>query len=128
MISRIVDPDYGDITELVMEELRGGILAKEMAAARLQRAVAEAAPVQAYNRQLGTPVMQIHPSVYWHWVGREGVDCWGDKGFRRDLLRDNPDLAPRVEKPQDRICLDGHGADIWVGSAPVGKRYTKTYA
>jgi hypothetical protein len=54
-------------------------------------------------------VMSVHPSVYWHWVRREGPECWGDKGFRRDLLRDNPELKPRVAKRMDRVFFGGHG-------------------
>lgn len=124
---RIIDPDYGDITDLVIEELRNGILQKETAAARMQRAVAQAAPARRMNRKLGQPVMQVHPAVYWHWVMREGPECWGDKGFRKDLLRDNPDLRPKVEKPMDRVSLDGRGGDIFAGPAPVRKRFSKSY-
>lgn len=116
---RIVNPYTGDdITDRVREILVERLQAKARRAAHTQATLAgqleESAP-----SPLGNLVARIHPDVYWHWVAREGTECWGDRGFRRDLLRDNPELRPRVAKPQNRISF--------ANPLPRNVRESKTY-
>lgn len=105
---RISDDDGNDITALVHKRMLDGTYMREIEAEEKQRAVQRQLGVQKYNRKLGMmPLMNITPEVYWHWVAREGFDCWGDDGFRRDLMRDNPELKARVEMPADRVSFAG---------------------
>lgn len=39
---------------------------------------------------LGAPIAEITPDSFHYWGLREGYDCWRDKGFMREFLRDNP--------------------------------------
>jgi hypothetical protein len=34
--------------------------------------------------------MRLDPNVFFHWVRKEGKDCWNDKNFIREFKRDNP--------------------------------------
>ncbi len=40
---------------------------------------------------LGAPIAEITPNAFHYWGQRFGsYDCWRDKGFMREFLRDNP--------------------------------------
>lgn len=40
---------------------------------------------------LGAPIAEITPDAFHYWGQRFGsYDCWRDKGFMREFLRDNP--------------------------------------
>jgi predicted dithiol-disulfide oxidoreductase (DUF899 family) len=41
---------------------------------------------------LGELHMRVDPEVFFHWVRKEGKDCWNDKNFIREFKRDNPDV------------------------------------
>ncbi len=41
---------------------------------------------------LGECHMRVDPEVYFHWVRKEGRECWNDKSFLREFKRDNPDV------------------------------------
>jgi hypothetical protein len=41
---------------------------------------------------LGELHMRVDAEVFFHWVKKEGKDCWNDKNFIREFKRDNPDV------------------------------------
>jgi hypothetical protein len=41
---------------------------------------------------LGELHMRVDPEVFFHWIRKEGKDCWNDKQFIREFKRDNPDV------------------------------------
>jgi hypothetical protein len=41
---------------------------------------------------LGEQIMSIDADVYWHWQRKE-PGCWNDKTFRKEFMRDNPEVA-----------------------------------
>ncbi|HVU38082.1 MAG TPA: hypothetical protein VHC95_07085 [Opitutales bacterium] len=110
-IGPVISPIFGDITAMVEASLRRKIRAQLDAQARrakaAQRLVARLAGPRQIIRGLGEHKMMLAPDVYWHWFHREGADCWGDKGFCRDIARDNPEILVRNEKPMDRVSLAG---------------------
>lgn len=53
---------------------------------------------------IGELRMQINPAFYWYWANRE-PGCWGDKGFRREFYRDNPEVrGPKLRKVPTILC------------------------
>lgn len=44
---------------------------------------------------LGRKVAEIPADAYHYWGQRLGYECWKDKQFLREFLRDNPELAVR---------------------------------
>lgn len=92
------DPRSGrDITESVLRKVRALRRARQKAReeeiARSQLAIGRAnlaAPPKPLRKLGARRVMALDPRTYWHWVRREGRECWADKGFRNDILRDNP--------------------------------------
>ena len=101
---RVTDDAGRDITEACIRKVIDGTYLRELSAQAAQEAVAAHRGTQRFNRKLDMmPLMHIDPVVYWHWVAREGHECWGDAGFRRDMIRDNPSLKARVEMPGDRV-------------------------
>jgi hypothetical protein len=54
----------------------------------------------------GYTEMMIDPISYHYWGQRLGYECWEDKQFRREYLRDNP--ASRVKTTSSAtLCLAG---------------------
>lgn len=105
---RVTDEQGRDVTDGALKKLLDGTYERELLAEAAQTEAALMMGTQRFNRKLDMlPVMNVTPEVYWHWVAREGRDCWGDDGFRRDLMRDNPSLRARVEMPQDRVSFAG---------------------
>lgn len=54
---------------------------------------------------LGQCVANIDATSYFSWIGKEGSECWGDKGFMDSYLRDNPQA--RVKSVGTKIQV-GH--------------------
>lgn len=44
---------------------------------------------------LGRKIASIPADAYHYWGQRLGYECWKDKTFMREYLRDNPELAVR---------------------------------
>lgn len=44
---------------------------------------------------LGRKIAEIPADAYHYWGQRLGYECWKDKQFMREFLRDNPELAVR---------------------------------
>ena len=44
---------------------------------------------------LGRKIAEIPADAYHYWGQRLGYECWKDKQFMREYLRDNPELAVR---------------------------------
>ena len=45
---------------------------------------------------MGECYMRLDPGVFWHWIAKEGRQCWNDPTFRREFLRDNPEVRVRT--------------------------------
>ncbi|MEO0797421.1 MAG: hypothetical protein AAFX93_19895 [Verrucomicrobiota bacterium] len=115
---RIIDPDFGDITDDVIEVLNELIEEERREAEREQMEAAQLGILDCgYSRGLQSPDMRIMPGVYWHWFcrenrdnnhwGKETINPWHHEEFRNDLKRDNPELRTRVDKPMDRVSFAG---------------------
>lgn len=105
---RVVDEKGRDITMECLDKLHKGVYAAQIAREELakQREEQAAAMRGRYNPHFRA-VMSVDPVTYWHWVAREGAECWGDKGFRKDLLRDNPQLGVKTEKREGYVSMAG---------------------
>jgi hypothetical protein len=69
---------------------------EEMAFSRQQRVAAASAAIDsAWLDGLGECHMRLDPEVFFHWVKKEGRDCWNDKNFIHEFKRDNPDVRVR---------------------------------
>lgn len=119
---KVTDDETGeDITEEVVRKVLDGTYQRELTAEAIQEEAAALIGTQRYNRNLGMmPVMNVTPEVYYHWVAREGAECWADNGFRKDLMRDNESLRARVEMPGDRVSFAGMDARLSPPKAPQG--------
>jgi len=49
--------------------------------------------------------MRLQSKFYHHWGQREGYECWGDKTFKKECMRDNPEV--RV-KSRSRKIMTGY--------------------
>lgn len=65
---------------------------------------------------LGALKARIPPTAYHFWGQKLGYDCWNDKGFMREFLRDNPDC--RVNS--------GGTKEIMVGYVPSSSPRSRT--
>jgi hypothetical protein len=105
----VIDPEFGDLTELVRLACRRRRAERHARArARLARSYQDIARhPRSIMRGLGTLVAQVPTQLFYDWERLEGKGCWGDRGFRNDILRDNPGLKPRTEKLMDRVSFYG---------------------
>lgn len=124
-------PGEGDITELVLEEYQKGHYMQAVRGAELQKRVAWAVGAQKVGK-FGRPILNVHEDVYYHWVNREGQACWGDAGFRKDLLRDNESMRPRIQKNMSRVSFAGAysagDCGVYGGLKPVKGKFKKAYS
>ncbi|HET9374322.1 MAG TPA: hypothetical protein VFO40_05085 [Chthoniobacterales bacterium] len=69
---------------------------EELAFAR-QREIAAASERldAAWFDGLGECHMSLDPEVFFHWIRKEGRDCWNDASFIREFKRDNPEVIVR---------------------------------
>lgn len=89
--------------EALAEFQRGEHVKQTMAAMRQARiAKANQAIEHRASEALGQHIMTIDAVAYHYWGQRLGYECWADKQFRREYMRDNPEVrvntkfAPRV--------------------------------
>jgi hypothetical protein len=55
---------------------------------------------EVFIEGLGQRTMCVSSEIYWDMVRRYGQDCWADKGFRKDMMRDEPALRAHA-KPRN---------------------------
>ena len=67
---------------------------KAKADAKQQAAFNHANPASAMNG-VGELKARIPIDAYHYWGQRLGYECWGDKQFFNEFLRDNPEVAVR---------------------------------
>lgn len=63
--------------------------------------------------------VMIHPEVFHHWGQKLGYQCWNDKQFINEFLRDNPEARVKSRSATPTVAVQG----LATGS----KRFTKTY-
>jgi hypothetical protein len=73
---------------------------------KIAKAIAEGGEVFARGG-LGVRTMCVHTDIYWDMVRLYGPDCWRDKGFRKDMLRDIPALQVRAESRKTMLRMPG---------------------
>jgi len=105
------------LTDDVVRELREGRMLKLIEAQKLQLMAAKAGG-ERYTMACGEMAFQIMPEFFHYWGQRLGYECWDNKQFVREFLRDNPEcrVKNRSRKPQ-----------IMVGYHPGQTRYRKVY-
>lgn len=55
---------------------------------------------------VGEMVARIPRSAFHYWGQRLGYECWEDKQFRKEFIRDNPEVA--VRNRMKRTCVNGY--------------------
>ena len=52
---------------------------------------------------LGECHMRVDPEVFFHWVRKEGRECWGDKNFVAEFKRDNPEVRVKTHSRKTMV-------------------------
>lgn len=91
------------LTQVIPEHLHAEVAAELARGWRLEEVKARhaASQIGKFNKQhaarsvegLGQKVASIPLDAYHYWAHTEGRECWSDKQFVREFLRDNPELA-----------------------------------
>lgn len=96
--------------QALLDDVRRGHHARLVVAqaeqAKFARVIAESGEVFAKGG-LGVRTMCVHSDIYWEMVRRFGPDCWRDKGFRKDMLRDVPELGVRATSRKTSVRVPG---------------------
>lgn len=56
---------------------------------------------------VGEKFMSVDPYVFHSWGQRLGYQCWNDPGFRREMMRDNPETRVRSKSRKIQV---GYGS------------------
>lgn len=107
----------GSLAVQLEQELRNGWQKNRIDAA----IEAKQAAKYAYQKHksvdgIGQKIASIPPTAFHFWGQKLGYDCWNDKGFMREFLRDNPEC--RVNS--------GGTKDIHVGWVPSSSPRSRT--
>ena len=77
---------------------------------------------------VGAPIAEITPDAYHYWGLREGYDCWRDKGFMREFLRDNPAARLKAAGTKTQVGFRAEPKPDFTGMAEVRtSRFRKVY-
>lgn len=98
--SASLEAAYGpDFVKDFIDTLRDEQRAEEELTFAKQKRIAAA--TQALEKEwidgLGELHMSLDPEVYYHWIRKEGKDCWNDKAFIKAFKRDNPEVIARAK-------------------------------
>lgn len=98
-----------ELADMVLDELRTGRDAEQVLTAVRQEKIAQASNriEHAAVDGLGEVTMRLDPTAYHYWGQRLGYDCWSDKQFKREFLRDNP--AARVQNRYRKATVQAPG-------------------
>jgi hypothetical protein len=90
-----------DFCATLLDEQR----AEEEVAFKSQQEIAAASERldRAWMDGLGECHMSLDPEVYWHWVRKEGRECWNDKSFIREFKRDNPEVIVKARSRKTMV-------------------------
>jgi predicted dithiol-disulfide oxidoreductase (DUF899 family) len=72
-------------------------------ASQRQIAAATARLDQAYVDGIGECHMRVDPTVFWHWVRKEGREIWNDRSFLKRFKADNPDVRVLARSPKTMV-------------------------
>ena len=117
-----------EMASLVGDSLRKR-LAREHNASRVNQSevVAREARNESRTSGIGQHRARIEATSYHYWGKRLGYDCWNDKKFIKEYLRDNPES--RVSSVSGKTQV-GYGSNKPLGyyDTPVGRvTYRKVY-
>lgn len=107
-----------ELTKEFHEELRTGWGMKKVKAAHDLKWAAKANHKGDARtvEGMGQLMARIPPESYYFWCIKLGPDCWKDKGFLREFLRDNPEcIVKSTSKTQvlvDKKITDEHGKPL----------------
>lgn len=123
-------PGYGDLTQAVVAELHKGLAARPFIMERQMRRAAAAGRERFHiaDKEGGGPMtMMIHKYSYHYWGQRLGYECWKDKKFCREYLRDNPASRVKSRSRQPRIGWRAPQGMILARPTVNNKRSTTNY-
>ena len=96
-IQDLADAIPADIRKSVEQELLHGWRMKEVNARKEAKQLAIYGNSNAASsiEGVGQLKARIPPDAFHYWGTRLGYDCWEDKQFLNDFIRDNPEVAVR---------------------------------
>ena len=99
-----------DMTQAMLKKVSSIFHARQMLQCQEAEKVQRLAAHEGGERmcfETGEVKMSVHPAFYHYWGCRLGYECWQDKQFCREYLRDNP--ACRVKSKTGNIQVGWRG-------------------
>lgn len=103
LATSVVDAFGPQMARMIEDELRRGWHMEAMTAAVRQKQIAQANPIRRTVDGVGQVVMTVDPIAYHYWGSRLGYQCWRDRQFVREFLRDNPEVRVKTQARSNRI-------------------------
>lgn len=83
----------GVAMNVLTEFHRGEVVKQTLAKVRQERVAAANARIEhVASETVGRHIMDIDAMAYHYWGKRLGYECWKDPQFRREYMRDNPEV------------------------------------
>lgn len=93
-----------DVGAVKRELIMGYDLDRNMAELRQKQVAGQLNTQDHYHLEgMGECVARIDMGAYFYWAMREGRECWGDKAFLREYIRDNADVRVKSQSRQTSI-------------------------
>lgn len=117
VIADALDTMPGDLRRAVIKEFSTGYH-KELVNAEIQqkRIARDTGHDRKSIEGVGRLRMRIDPTLYHHWGQKLGYACWSDKGFLKEVERDNPEVRVKCG-----------GTRLQFGWAAPNKKFSKSY-
>ena len=98
-----------ELVDLICQDIQAGWHAQDILAYREQARLAKATQrLDAIHMDgVGQLEMSIDPYIYHSWGRKYGYEIWGDKEFKRQFMRDNPEVR-RNTKRENRVGYTGN--------------------
>lgn len=85
----------GDLPRQVMNELSRGWKVREVMAAKEAQQIAQQREAEGPSLMvdgIGQHTMSVPEDAFHYWGHKLGYGCWRNKKFRREYVRDNPEV------------------------------------
>lgn len=87
----------GVAMNVLAEFHRGEVVKQTLAKVRQERVAAANQRIEhVVSETVGQHIMDIDTVAYHYWGQRLGYECWGDPQFRKEYMRDNPEVRVKT--------------------------------
>jgi len=111
MLENIITSLPQELGHQVASALRQRLCHQQDAVYSVAKQIAKDNNSKSYQRVdgLGEMTASIPNAAYHYWGKRLGYECWSDKQFKKEYLRDNPEARVETHSEKTQVGYSGDG-------------------